>query len=69
MANFDSLTWQRLNPYAITNGQHWVTRLLVNGQPGYLLWFRGRLIHRCFTTSTQAREYAADLELHESAAL
>lgn len=63
------LTWQRISDYAITNGRHHVTRLLVNGQPGYLLWLDGHLLHRCFPTSKAAREYAAAHEAPEPAAL
>lgn len=65
----DLTQWHRLNPYAITDGRHHITRLLVHGEPGYLLWLDGRLIHRCFATSASAREYALALEATEPAAL
>lgn len=63
------LTWARLSDHAISNGRHYITRLLVNGAPGYLLWLDGRLVHQNFTTSRAAREYAAAHEGPEPAAL
>lgn len=56
------LTWQRLSPYAITNGRHHIAKLFVHGEPGYLLWLDGALVHRNFTTSSAARQYAAEHE-------
>lgn len=54
--------WHRLSPYAITNGRHHVAKLLSNGQPGYLLWLDGRLVHQCFDTSTAAKAHASEHE-------
>lgn len=63
------MTWQTAGDYAITNGRHWVAKLLVHGVPGYLLWLDGKLVQQCFTTNKAARQYAADHEVTESAAL
>jgi hypothetical protein len=52
------LTWWPLSRFAITNGRHHVAKLLVHTEPGYLLWLDGRLVHRCFKTSTAAVQYA-----------
>jgi hypothetical protein len=56
------MTWQRLNPYAITNGRHHITKLLVHGVPGYLLWLDGRLVHQNFTTAAAAKDHAQEHE-------
>lgn len=58
------MAWIKAGAYAITNGRHHVAKLLVNGQPGYLLWLDGVLVHQCFPTSKAAREHAAR---HEAA--
>jgi hypothetical protein len=54
--------WQRHSPYAITNGRHWIAKLLVNGVPGYLVWLDGRLTGPCFATAAEAKAWAQQHE-------
>lgn len=63
------MPWQRHSDYAITDGRHWIAKLLSQGEPGYLLWLDGKLVHRCFDSSKAAREYAAAHEVREPDAL
>jgi hypothetical protein len=60
--------WQHAGPYAITNGRHHIAKLHVHGEPGYLLWLDGKLIHRNFTTSASARAYANEYERKDDVA-
>jgi hypothetical protein len=57
------LAWQSDGDYAITDGKHWIAKLLVHGQPGYLLWLHGRLVTgTSFKTSSAAARYAREHE-------
>jgi hypothetical protein len=56
------MEWDRISPYAITNGRHHIAKLFVRGEPGYLLWLDGRLQQRCFATAAAAKEHAEEHE-------
>jgi hypothetical protein len=58
--------WFPVSDYAITNRRHHVAKLYVRGEPGYLLWLDGVLVARCFATSREAREWAAEHEKRDS---
>lgn len=60
------MEWFPLSDYAITNRRHHVAKLFVHGEPGYLLWLDGVLVSRCFATSLEAREWAAEHEERHS---
>jgi len=52
------MPWVTAGAYAITDGRHHIARLMVHDEPGYVLWLDGKLIHRCFPTSSAAAQYA-----------
>lgn len=61
----DDLTpWRARSRYSITDGRNIISKLLVDGVPGYLLWrwdaSQGRAVLRaddpCFETAEQAME-------------
>lgn len=62
MGDAEALTWVRRSAYSITDGRNVVSKMLVDGMPGYLLWRwdeaqgRARLHPRdpCFQTPEAA---------------
>jgi hypothetical protein len=67
VANPDGLTaWERNGNYCITNGRHWIAKLLSHGVPGYLVWLDGKLAGPCFKTSAEARAWVAANEKQDS---
>lgn len=56
------MTWTQISDYCIKTERHSIAKLLVHGEPGYVLWLDGVLVHRCFKSSRLAREYAAEHE-------
>jgi hypothetical protein len=60
------MAWVSAGEYAITDGRHWIAKLLVHGTAGYLLWLDGRLVHQCFSTSAQAKNWAQEHETQYS---
>jgi hypothetical protein len=60
VANPDGVEpWQRKGNYCITNGRHWIAKLLCHGVPGYLVWLDGKLAGPCFKTSAEAMVWVA----------
>ena len=62
----EPVRWWRRSDYSITDGRNVISKLLVEGVPGYLLWrfdeAKGRAVLRpgdpCFDTAEQAMEAA-----------
>lgn len=71
------MPWSRRSDYSITDGRNVISKMLVHGMPGYLLWRWNEAAGKalldprdpCFASAEAARAALYDVASEESAAL